>query len=70
MITYINQRAERHATQSISNYDNYRVVNANHEIAKARRAKERADRLRHANAMVSRIFTAILFVGALVILAL
>ena len=27
---------------SISNYDNYRVVNANHEIAKARRAKDRA----------------------------
>ena len=56
--------------QSISNYDNYRVVNANHEIAKARRAKDRADRLRRANAMASHTFTATLFVGALLLLAL
>ena len=70
MITYINQRAERHATQSISNYDNYRVVNANHEIAKARRAQDRADRLRRANAMVSRVFIATLLIGVLYLLTL
>lgn len=70
-IAYINPRAERHA-KDLRGTDLYfyHVANSRHDRVKLERAQDRADRLRRANAMASRIFTAMLFVGALLLLAL